>query len=194
MPAKTEKQRRFIWAIRRKYGTRKNAPKKWKWVFKDEWGRLAKESHIFSFTQFNEAMGTLSKDDTEIIEDLILDFVETYKISSKQFSQTGYYQIQRFDKFFIHLSFQIAPFETKEEKELFESDLNKILNRIEKFGFNVLQGAFGSEWSNRLSYTFQVSHTDEKSEEILGYTNESFLPRKEHYRILKTVKALVGIN
>jgi hypothetical protein len=45
-----------------------------KWVFGEEWSHLAKESHIFNFTQFNEAMGTLSNDDNETIEDLTLYF------------------------------------------------------------------------------------------------------------------------
>ena len=74
MPAKSQQQLKLIWAIRRKYGKRKNAPKKWKWVFGEEWGHLAKESHILNFNQFNEAMATLSKDDTDMLEDLCLRF------------------------------------------------------------------------------------------------------------------------
>lgn len=168
MPAKSKQQLKLIWAIRNKYGSKAKAPKKWKWVFGEEWGHLAKESHIFNFKQFNEAMGTLRLEDNELIDDLILDFVETYGLSEEEFNKKGYYQIQRFDRFFLHLSFQVVPFDTDEQKEKFESDLNKLINRIEKFGFNVLQGAFGMRWSNRLTYNFQISHTDEKSNEILN--------------------------
>jgi hypothetical protein len=51
MPATSEKQRRFIWAKRREYGTKKSTPKKWKWIWKPEWVKL-KESFIQSFTEF----------------------------------------------------------------------------------------------------------------------------------------------
>jgi hypothetical protein len=37
MPARSKKQTRLIWALRRKYGTKTKAPKKWKWVFDPEW-------------------------------------------------------------------------------------------------------------------------------------------------------------
>jgi len=214
MPAKTEKQRRFIWAIRRKYGTRKNAPKKWKWVFGEEWSHLAKESHILNFNQFNEAMGTLSKNDTDELEDLCLSFVEEWNLKTswdendyEPFEKFGYLSIQRFDKFHIQFSVQIyvKKGEWSKIQAKFESDLRLLINRINKFGFEVMEITWGSSIElNRYScskieydahtFSFQISHTDEKSEEILGYTNESFLPRKEHYRILKTVKALVGIN
>ena len=46
MPAKSKQQLKLIWAIRRKYGKKKNAPKKWKWVFEEGWenkGKLPKK-------------------------------------------------------------------------------------------------------------------------------------------------------
>ena len=51
MPATSEKQRRFIWAKRREYGTKKSTPKKWKWIWKPEWVKL-KEGFIQSFSEF----------------------------------------------------------------------------------------------------------------------------------------------
>lgn len=192
MPAKSKQQLKLIWAIRNKYGSKSKAPKKWKWVFAEEWGHLAKESHILNFNHFNEAMGTLRKEDTELIEDLILEFVESYKLSDERVN--GYYQIQRFDPFHLHLSFRVVPFDTKEEKEKFESDLNKVLNRIEKFGFNVLQGAFGMRFSNRLTYSFQISHTDEKSNSILNESISEFYNIISESDYINELKNVIPIN
>lgn len=61
MPAKTKDQFKYIWAMRRKYKSKKNAPKKMKWVFKKNWTsgvkykdlpQSAKESRIDSFIDF----------------------------------------------------------------------------------------------------------------------------------------------
>lgn len=51
MPARSEKQRRFIWAKRREYGKKKTTPKKWRWIWKPEWVELS-ESYILTFSQF----------------------------------------------------------------------------------------------------------------------------------------------
>jgi hypothetical protein len=37
MPAKSRQQLKYIWAMRKKYKTKKNAPKSMKWVFNKEW-------------------------------------------------------------------------------------------------------------------------------------------------------------
>jgi len=50
MPAKSKQQLKLIYAIRNKYGSKKKAPKKWKWVFGEEWGHL--EEGLLTFDQF----------------------------------------------------------------------------------------------------------------------------------------------
>jgi hypothetical protein len=53
MPAKSKKQLALVYARRNQYGSKKNTPKKWKWVWKEEWGHL-KESHVITnFDHFN---------------------------------------------------------------------------------------------------------------------------------------------
>jgi hypothetical protein len=37
MPAKSKSQFKYIWAMRRKYKSKKKAPKDMKWVFGKEW-------------------------------------------------------------------------------------------------------------------------------------------------------------
>ncbi len=37
MPARTKQQFKYIWAMRRKYKSKKKAPKRMKWVFDREW-------------------------------------------------------------------------------------------------------------------------------------------------------------
>ena len=56
MPAKSEKQLRLIYAIRNRYKSRSKAPKKWKWVFKKEWGRLEESSSVMSFSEFSSLL------------------------------------------------------------------------------------------------------------------------------------------
>jgi len=180
MPAKSKQQLKLIWTIRNKYGSKSKAPKKWKWVFGEEWGHLAKESHIFNFKQFNEAMGTLSNDDTDELEDLCLSFIEDWNLNTswdeneyEPFEKMGYLSIQRFDKY--HIQFGIQVYVKKGEwskiQNKFESDLRLLINRISKFGFEVMQIVWGSSIFDQFTYSFQISHTDEKSEEILSNTN-----------------------
>ena len=77
MPAKSEKQLRLIWAIRRKYKTKTKTPKKWKWVWGEEWTHLQKESLILKFGDFiNESI--LTEEDRSLIEDLMVDIADKY--------------------------------------------------------------------------------------------------------------------
>ncbi len=61
MPATSKQQFKFIWAMRRKFGSKKKAPKGMKWVFDEEWTKgvkfkdlpkKIKESQIFNFEDF----------------------------------------------------------------------------------------------------------------------------------------------
>lgn len=71
MPAKSKQQMKYIYAMRNKYGSKKNAPKDMKWVFDQEWTsgvkmkklpekagdknanwRKKSESHIMDFSSF----------------------------------------------------------------------------------------------------------------------------------------------
>jgi hypothetical protein len=170
MPAKSEKQLKLIFAIRNKYKSESKTPDKWKWVWNEEWTHLAKESHIYTFQQFNESMATLSNDDNQEIEDLCLYFSEKWKLSFEtHFNHNGYISIQRFDKFHIQFSIQLnsrfSPYYGI--KMSFYQDLNNLLNRIKKFGYNVEQIAWDSNSSGYKTFSFQISHTDEKSQEIL---------------------------
>ena len=53
MPAKSEKQLKLIFAVRKKYKSKSKTPKKWKWVWGEEWTHLQKESFIITnFSKF----------------------------------------------------------------------------------------------------------------------------------------------
>ena len=60
MPARSKNQFKYIWAMRRKYKSKKKAPKSMKWVFDDEWTdveykdlpKKIKERHIQSYIDF----------------------------------------------------------------------------------------------------------------------------------------------
>ena len=50
MHSKSEKQRKFIFYKRNKYGSKKKTPKKDKWIWEEGWNHL--ESHILNFSRF----------------------------------------------------------------------------------------------------------------------------------------------
>ena len=60
MPVKSKQQFKYIYAMRRKYGSKKKAPKKMKWVFNKEWTDVSfkdlpkkiKEKNIYSYVDF----------------------------------------------------------------------------------------------------------------------------------------------
>ena len=61
MPAKSKQQFKYIWAMRRKYKSKKKAPKNMKWIFNKEWigdisfkdlPKKIKEKHIHGFISF----------------------------------------------------------------------------------------------------------------------------------------------
>jgi hypothetical protein len=61
MPSKSKQQFKYIWAMRRKYKSKKKAPKNMKWVFNKEWTddisfkdlpKKVKESHLHDFVTF----------------------------------------------------------------------------------------------------------------------------------------------
>jgi hypothetical protein len=60
MPAKSKNQFKYIWAMRRKYKSKKKAPKSMKWVFNDEWTdveykdlpKKVKERYVHSYIDF----------------------------------------------------------------------------------------------------------------------------------------------
>ncbi len=46
MPAKSRQQLKYIFAMRKKYKTKKNAPKSMKWVFNKDWTEDIKPSTL----------------------------------------------------------------------------------------------------------------------------------------------------
>ena len=61
MPVKSKQQFKYIYAMRRKYKSKKKAPKNMKWIFNKEWTddisfkdlpKKIKEKHIYNFVHF----------------------------------------------------------------------------------------------------------------------------------------------
>jgi hypothetical protein len=66
MPAKSKSQFKYIWAMRRKYKSKKKAPKNMRWVFDSDWTSGLKyndlptsvrESKIDRFFEFVQRLG-----------------------------------------------------------------------------------------------------------------------------------------
>ena len=47
MPAQSKKQLALVYVRRNQYGSKEKTPKKWKWIWKEEWGHL-KESYVIT--------------------------------------------------------------------------------------------------------------------------------------------------
>jgi len=131
---------------------------------------------------------------------------------------SGYISLQRFDKFHIQFGIQLnRNFNWKKSSDEFMDDLEKLIVRIGKFGYSVVRINWGGRiypgmlsTDEYVTFSFQISHTDEKSDEILNpyilefdkylerdsninkILNESFLPRKEHYLNLCWYNAEIG--
>jgi hypothetical protein len=65
MPATSQQQARYIFAMRNKYKSKRKAPKNMKWVFDEEWTKgikfkdlpYKKENHLLNFDEFiNESL------------------------------------------------------------------------------------------------------------------------------------------
>lgn len=113
---------------------------------------------------------TLTNDDNELIEDLILEFVEKWNIKNSKFSSNSW-NLERHDRFQIWLQFNLD--KSKQAPELL-SDMKSMVDRIRKFGYNVLENKRmmmsksvthinGSNDDFQTMFTFVISHKVEES-------------------------------
>ena len=174
MPAKSEKQLRLIWAIRRKYKTKTKTPKKWKWVWGEEWIHLQKESFIIRFKDFiNES---LSEDDRNLIEDLMIDLADKYYLGfhdlndgygnegSKEHVSVQFF-LNSIDAMCISLLLK-EEFDNK-NKSQFEEDLELTLQKIERFGYEIIRLAWNSVYSGKTTYILEAKKTKTTKKLIL---------------------------
>ena len=52
MPAQSQQQLKLVYAKRNQYGSKEKTPKKWKWVWQEEWGHLKEGFSIIRFEDF----------------------------------------------------------------------------------------------------------------------------------------------
>jgi hypothetical protein len=100
---------------------------------------------------------TLTNDDNELIEDLILEFVEKWQIENSKFAANGW-NLKRHDRFQIWLQFALE--KSKKNPELL-SDMKSMIGRIRKFGYNVSE--FTHKNRGQTIFTFTISHKVEES-------------------------------
>lgn len=122
---------------------------------------------------------TLTNDDNELIEDLVLGFVEKWGIENSRFATNGW-NLQRHDRFQIWLQFGLE--KSKQTPELL-SDMKSMIDRIRKFGYNVSEFTHANFLSNREQtiFTFTISHKVEEST-ITSLTTEDDVV--ERYRAI----------
>jgi len=166
MPAKSEKQLRLIWVIRRKYKTKSKTPKKWKWVWGEEWTHLEKESVILRFEEFiNE---NLSEDDRDLIEDLMVELSDKYYLSVYDLisgsygseDRKGHVSVQFFllplPRHSIHIGLQLTEEFDNKNKSQFEEDLELTLQKIERFGYEIRRFAWNSVYEGKTTYSLEA--------------------------------------
>jgi len=133
------------------------------------------------------ASASLTMDDTEMIEDLLLSFVEKWSLEKMQHGQG--WNLERFDKFFMYLSISVS---WKVLPEGFAQELDNLIKRIEKFGYNVQGGErefrFGTDFGH--SYFYSIS----KKEENISESIFDFNPSKIDTNIIEELKDLFMIE
>jgi hypothetical protein len=127
MPAKSQQQLKYIWAMRNKYGSKKKTPSKMKWVFDREWTEGVKmkklpikveESRILSFEKF-------------VNEENVFDFSQTLPITTKNFL-TNYYSCDECDGLWKVYNEQEAKCKfcgSEEIEEISEVDWYEVVNQ-----------------------------------------------------------------
>lgn len=128
-----------------------------------------------------EALGTLKKDDVGILSDLFLEFNEKWGLKvhlNERGTGDNICQLQRFDKFLIYATIR----KTNQTRE-FRNDLQSVINRVQKFGYEVLtpdidSASFGTARTRinadgRLKdpyYFFTISHKEVLSESFCNFS------------------------
>jgi hypothetical protein len=127
MPAKSQQQLKYIWAMRNKYGSKKKTPNKMKWVFDGEWTEGVKmkklpikveESRILSFEKF-------------VNEENVFDFSQTLPITTKNFL-TNYYSCDECDglwKVYNKQETKCKFCDSEEIEEMSEGDWYEVVNQ-----------------------------------------------------------------
>ena len=136
-----------------------------------------KESNILTFQQFNESYATLSRTDLDILDDLCLDLVEDWDLKSSingsqaVLNNKGYLSLQMFSRFQIEFSVQLySDFDIDTNMEQFQKDLLNLVERIKKFGYEVRVNTWDSRIFFTSTFSFTISHSEEKSQEIFKTT------------------------
>jgi len=167
MPAKSQKQLKFIYAKRHQYGSKSKTPKKWKWVWNDEWLKVRESmKHLMKFESFDDFSPESRKSKTDrgfqIIEDLFTSLGDEYRLSNETDSlqkgvsrkekiphfnskiDTYHSQIKANGSFFINSPYFenyeviILIHPNKIDLEQFKIDLRKLSERIKKYTHRVL--------------------------------------------------------
>jgi hypothetical protein len=94
MPAKSQKQRNMIFARRNQYGSKKNTPKNWEWIWDEGFenkGKLPKKAKKKLVKEYlNEDWYPMEQDDFDVWwtnnkdSDILKDDYEEYKFELKQ--------------------------------------------------------------------------------------------------------------
>lgn len=121
-------------------------------------------------------MGTLTNDDNELIEDIILEFVEKWNLPNSKFKENGW-TLERFDRFQLWLNFSISEDILCHD---LKSDMDKMVTRIEKFGYNVTKHSIWNSIRNKKYQviTLTISHKVEES------ISEAKDPVLESYKLI----------
>lgn len=98
-----------------------------------------------SFESINDIPSTVTIDDKDLIDDLLCEFTDNWKIRDKNSIKLEHddedlldntYSIDLYDSC-ISLHFTIGDFNGRSEKENFNAQLENILSRIRRYGFTI---------------------------------------------------------
>jgi hypothetical protein len=113
---------------------------------------------VFEFLTYEFNLPINTKDDVTFVN-----------YNAKNEDLPGYISIKRYDKFHIQLSIQLyEKFDLERHEKAFIKDLNNTLHRLKFLGYHI--DVIGEKvlFNDVIFWSYQISHTDEKSQEILS--------------------------
>lgn len=184
MPAKSQQQLKFIYAIRNKYKTKKEAPKKFKWVFDEEWTDVKMKE----LPKVTEGMFSFMKKpdlDKPIMDEInSFDFKQLFLEPAE--NSTGY-DIKKALSNRIEIAKKELPSVFEKMPEIFE---NNYITALYDFNGKKLKGVVPSGFWFVLNNESTVKSNEESTKSLLklfGLNESTVLKFSEYSKINEAV-------
>ena len=184
MPAKSQQQLKFIYAIRNKYKTKKDAPKKFKWVFDEEWTDVKMKE----LPKVVEGMFSFMKKPD--INKPIMDEINSFdfkRLFLEPAENSTSYDIRKTLSNKLELAKKELPSVFEKMPEIFETNY---ITALYDFNGKKLKGVIPSGFWFMLNNESTVKSNEESAKSLLklfGLNESTVLKFSEYYKINEAV-------